>query len=400
MASQTSDDVIPVTAECLCKRHKFTIAIPRSSLPLGATTCHCDSCRHFTGALYSIDAPWSSEAFGAIRQSTLKWYDFSAALKILFCGTCSAPMFWESPVRDPNGSGEEGGRKFTVFVGALSNEGPRGLVEVGKHMFVGDTKDGGASMWMRGMNGEGKPAVKRYVEFKKEGEELAEDWPGQEYVDQLAAKQQEADDEVPIRCHCGGVDLVFLRKEAEREFRAKQVDELPRIVDPETRKYVAGFDVCNSCRLSFGSDIFNWAFCFLRHIGFPARGSTQAHENGFPKTLRDLYTAVTEEDVGKRDKRLGTLTVYCSSEGIKRYFCSRCSACVLYAADNRPGRDDMVDLTLGVLRAKEGARAEHSFKWVFRGRIQHREDIVDGWRGSWLTAVESEAEAWKKERGL
>lgn len=405
-SSSTNDDDghVHLTAECLCKTHKFTTTVPHTALPLQATTCHCDSCRRFTGALYSIDAPWAGDP-ETIRQSTLQWYDFSANLKILFCGTCSAPMFWDSPKRDPD-TGASVGRKFTVFVGALSNDSGagrkdgQGLVEVGTHMFIGDTKDGGASMWMRGMNGEQAVPVKRFKEMKHESEELAGDWPGAEYL--AEAQKQEAQDEVPIRCHCGGVDLVFLRKEAEREWTAKEASELPRIVDPVSRKYVAGLDACDSCRLSFGSDFASWTFLFLRHIGFPT-GKEEASSNDdgsgnndaspkFPETLQDLYTAVSE---GK----MGTLAVYRSSGHIKRYFCSRCSASVFYTGENRKN-PNIVDLTLGVLHADEGARAESSFHWRLGGPMQHRQDMADGWRGTWLEAVEAEAESWRKERGM
>lgn len=400
MASQSDD--VSMTAECLCKTHKFTTTVPRTALPLKATTCHCDSCRRFTGALYSIDAPWSGDP-ATIRASTLARYDFSQNLKILFCGTCSAPLFWESPRRDAS-TGAAVGRKFTVFVGALSNDAPTGLVEVGCHMFVGDTRDGGASMWMRWMNGGGAPPVKRFAEMKYESEELAEDWPG---AGMAGAAEDGEKEEIPIRCHCGGVDLVFLRAQAEREFTANRADELPRVVDPVSRKYVAGFDACNSCRSSFGSDFFNWAFVFLRHIGYPS-GRDLGEESGggspgFPQTLQDLHAAVSSSQELKAssrqtDPRLGTLAVYRSSEGVKRYFCSRCSACVFYAADGK--HRDMVDVAIGVLRADEGARAERSFKWLLGGPLQHRDDIAGGWRATWLKAVEAEAEAWRKERGF
>lgn len=390
---------VPLTAQCLCKTHKFTTTVPRTSLPLKATTCHCNSCRRFTGALYTIDAPWHGD-FEAIRQSTLKWYDFSPNLNILFCGACSSPMFWDSPLRDAE-TGEAIGRKFTVFVGALSNKGPENLVEAGAHMFIGDTRDGGASMWMRGINGDKAPLVRRFKDMKHESEELTEDWPG--FITKHLPGQ-EKQDEVPVRCHCGGVDLVFLRREAEREFTAKNADDLPRVVDPVSRKYVAGFDACDSCRLSFGSDFSNWAFVFLRHIAFSARkGQPEPGDvsipGRFPQTLRDLHAAVSGSPPGDdKDARLGTLEVYRSSQGVKRYFCSHCSACVFYADEGKHA--DMVDLAIGVVHAEEGARAEESFQWLLGGPIRHRDDMAGGWRGTWLKAVEGEAEAWRKARGF
>lgn len=404
---KTPNDDVPLTAQCLCKAHKFTIIVPRTSLPLKATTCHCDSCRRFTGALYTIDAPWHGD-FETIRQSTLKWYDFSPNLNILFCGACSSPMFWDSPLRDAETGGVIG-RKFTVFVGALSNEGPEDLVEVGAHMFIGDTRDGGASMWMRGMNGDKAPLVRRFKGMKHESEELAEDWPG--FVTKRnRLPGQEKQDEVPVRCHCGGVDLVFLRQEAEREFTAKKADDLPRLVDPVSRKYVAGLDACDSCRLSLGTDFSSWASVFLRHIAFPASkgqpegpGDGRIPGPGFPPTLQDLHAAVSGwspplPPPGGKDARLGTLEAYRSSEGVTRYYCSHCSACVLYTDEGKHA--DAVDLAIGVVHAEEGARAEECFQWRPGGPIRHGDDMAGGWRGTWLKAVEDEEEAWRKARGF
>lgn len=413
--TSSSNDEVRLTAECLCKAHHFTASVPRTSLPLQTTTCHCDSCRHFTGALYTIDAPWAGDP-EAIRQSSLAWYDFSDSLKVLFCGTCASPLFWESPKRDPD-TGHAIGRKFTVFVGALSHgDGPSPppkLVEVGRHIFVGDTRDGGASMWMRRMNGETAPPVKRFAERKEGSEELAADGPsvgttGPSRTESLGEGGGRGREEVPVRCHCGGVDLVFLRGEALREFTATDPDQLPPIVDPVSRKYVAIMDACDSCRVSFGSDFSHWAFVLLRHVGFArdARGEGERQPSGrgprgLPQTLPALYAAVVSvasSQDGGRDPRLGTLAVYQSSEGVKRYFCSRCSACVFYAAEGK--HTDRVDLPVGLLWAEDGARAESCFQWKLGGPMHHREDMVGGWREGWLKAIEAEAEAWRKEREI
>lgn len=403
-------DEARLTAECLCKQHHFTATVPSTSLPISATTCHCNSCRRVTGALYSIDAPWPGD-FEAIRQSRLHWYDFSANLKILFCGTCSAPLFWESPTRDAHGL--ETGRTFTVFVGALANnEGAAPmqqalLLEVGCHMFVGDTRDGGASLWMRRMNGEQRPPVPRFAQAKSDNEQqLAWDWPGGTEAATHPGQQQQ--DEVPVRCHCGGVDLVFLRREAEEDLRALPADELPHFVDPDSRKYVVVSDACNSCRVSFGADFSHQAFVWLRHLSFAARqqqneaaAPTEDPSRAFPQTFDDLYAAVQEGDDdnnnnNNKDARMGTLAVYGSSEGVKRYFCSRCSACVLYVDEDRP--TPVVDLAIGLVRAHEGARAERSFAWRLEARVPHGEDVADGWRGAWLRAVEAGVETYRDER--
>lgn len=85
---------IVITAECLSKAHSFSTEIPINSLPLSASACHCNSCRHVTGALYSIDVPWP-EPRQNFDTTKLNYYAFSANISILFCGTCSSPIFFE-----------------------------------------------------------------------------------------------------------------------------------------------------------------------------------------------------------------------------------------------------------------------------------------------------------------
>lgn len=149
MITTVDHDTAQITAQCLCKEHTFTATVPPSSLPLRASACHCNSCRRSTGAMYSIDAPWPGDP-GVIGASTLKAYDFSPRIKLLFCGTCSSTMFWGPPAATPAGE-----REYGVFTGALLNEGPKGLVRLVEHIFVEDTVDGGATPWLRAPNGDG-----------------------------------------------------------------------------------------------------------------------------------------------------------------------------------------------------------------------------------------------------
>lgn len=382
MASIEHQDETHITAQCLCKAHSFIATIPRSSLPLEATACHCNSCRHVTGALYSVDTPWPGDK-EAIRNSMLKRYTFSERLKVLFCGTCSSTMFWEQP--------EDGaGHRYGVLTGVLLNDSPEGLIRLTNHIFVSDTLDGGATPWLQNLNGDGQ-ALRLWAQRAEKSVELAHDWPGKT----LPAAGWKGDNvEIPIRCHCKGVDLVYRQAEALRANTSELPEQLSRYVDPISRKPVAGLDACNSCRKSAGIDFVNWSFSSLKHIGFPGEGSKSEGLPGFPASLEDLYDA-TVRDKHERDPRLGTLSVYRSSDSIKRYFCSRCSACIFYAADKR---HNVVNIAMGVLDSPEGARAEGAFMWLLGGPVQHRDDVVGGWREGWLKAVETDSEAWRVKR--
>ncbi|KAJ4418331.1 hypothetical protein N0V82_005612 [Gnomoniopsis sp. IMI 355080] len=382
MAVAENQDKIQITAQCLCEAHIFTATVVRSSLPLKASACHCNSCRHLTGAFYSIDVPWPGD-HDAIRNSTLKKYDFSERLKVLFCGVCSSTMFWEQP--------DDAKRvQYGVFTGVILNDGPENLVRLTDHIFVADTLDGGATPWLQKPNGDGT-IVKRWEQRAEKSAELSHDWPGKVLPD---AGWKRSVLEIPIRCHCRGVDLVFRQAEALEENTSKQPADLSRYVDPVSRKPVAGMDACNSCRTSFGVDFFSWAFVFLRHVGFPVQGPKSENSPSFPTTLNDLYAAVVAEE-HEKDPRLGTLSVHGSSDGVNRYFCSRCSACVFYAADKR---HDVVNIAMGLLDSPQGTRAEETFLWLLGGPIQHRDDVMGGWREGWIKAVEADYEAWRVER--
>lgn len=386
-----SDEQVQITARCLCKRHAFITAVPRSSLPLKATACHCTSCRKCTGALYSTAVlKWPGDG-GAVRDSTLKRYGFSQQLTVLFCENCSSPMFFE--IHKPREGDSEGAPRseFGVMTGALSNDGPDGLVRLENHVFVGDTKDGGASVWMRKPNGDGVEA-RRWVELTSRSEELPFDWPGEPRPeDEVQSKVAE----IPIRCHCGGIDLVYQRQKAEEEFKAMEKSELPRFVHPETKKLMASIDPCDSCRLSSGVDFWTWTFVLLRHIGFAPK--TGGSDSIFPGDTEDLKEAVSKKGPD-RDPRLGTLAYYASSKDVQRYFCSRCSASVFYAVDDRT---DMVDLAVGLLESADGARAESLLDYSMvrtLPKLIWRDDMLNGWRKQWLESVEAEAEEHRRHR--
>jgi len=365
-----SEETVTLTARCLCRAHSFTAAVPASALPLAATLCHCDSCRHLTGALFFVDVDWPGRDDDV---SGLRRYAFSDRIDIFFCGTCSSPLFCR---------GVDHGDPLCVNTGALDN-GP-GLVRYAKHIFVGDTLDGGASMWLRTRrDGSAVPRLATRTDS------LAHEWPGPEPSpdpDAVAGPER-----TPVRCRCGGVDL-SLRSAADLASRAPS--ELPWFVDPKTYKYLANTDGCDSCRTTFGADLVNWTFALLTHVDYaPAADQDPAAE--FPRAVEALHAAVSASD---RDPRLGTLAVYESSPGVQRYFCSRCSASVFYAVNDRP---EMIDVAVGLLHHPSGARAEGLLKWNLGGNrgIGSLDDTKGGWREDLAEGARQEAEKWRVDRG-
>ncbi|KKY30076.1 hypothetical protein UCDDA912_g09987 [Diaporthe ampelina] len=300
-------------------------------------------------------------------------------------------MFFEAhtPQQPRDSDGAPKG-EYGVMTGALANDGPDGLVRIENHVFVGDTKDGGASMWMRNPNGDGVGA-RRWMGLISQSEEVPFSWPEGPGTE---AEVRSTVTEVPIRCHCGGVDLVFQRQKAEEEFMAKAKSELPWFVHPETKKLMASIDPCDSCRLSSGVDFWTWTFMLLRHIGF---ASKTGDDSSFPDDTKDLKAVVSKQGPD-RDPRLGTLAYYASSQDVQRYFCSRCSASVFYAVDDRT---DIVDVAVGLFDSADGARAESLFCWSMvksLPKLVWRDDMLHGWRKQWLESVEAEAEKHRKHR--
>jgi hypothetical protein len=292
---------------------------------------------------------------------------------------------------------------YGVFTGVLSVEGlgsGQRLLWFEDHCFVGDTGDGGAVVWLRGMNGEGAEGepVRVWLGRRHESREVGagEQWPAIQDLPGHGVGLKGVEGEagkVPIRCHCGGVDFVLRAGEAQREFAERQGkgEEIPWFVDPVTHKALGSLDGCNSCRIWNGAEVFTWTFALLKHISFPGG------DGGFPENAAELRTAVEAKDGGKdRDSRLGTLAIYASSPDVQRYFCGRCSASVFYAADDRP---ELVDVAVGLLDSHDGARAESVISWALGGQFGWRQDMVGTWREELLVAAEKESELWRIERG-
>lgn len=322
--------------------------------------------------MYNAVTPWPEERAN-VEISGLKAYNFTPKYDLLFCPTCSTPVFFANK-QEPN-------KELGVFTGTLKNA-PGDFVKITEHIFVGDTKDGGASMWLRSPNADGTEAQRYKVRAEDEQgrpvEAIPYDWPSPDKLTGYAAKNN---DPVHIWCRCGGVNLLW----EPSSYDGKKNEELPWFVDPNTHKALAGFCACESCRLFGGADIWTWGFAELKDIHFVN------NEPGFPDSSDALRALVDA-----KDPSIGSLTYYASSFDAQRYFCSNCSACIFYAWDERKF---MVDVALGVLEASDGARAEGSFSWALGGTISHLEENAGGWRYGQFQRVMKESDAWRVSRG-
>lgn len=366
----SSLDIIIVAAECLCKTHSFSTEIHTSTLPLPAYACHCNSCRHATGALYSVHLSWP-EPRQRVDTSHLRSYSFSANVSILFCGTCSTPLFFEFLKDAPS---------LGVFSGTLKNLDVN-LMKIAAHFCVSDTLDGGATMWLQRPETDGS-SVPRFKTVDR-SQQYPCNWPSGSPITGYEGRTGQKLTE--IQCHCKGIDLLLKHGNYEGKNRA----ELPWFIDPKTHKPTATFDACDSCRLQSGADTFHWTFSELANISLSA--ALRKRGKVFPKTTSELKARVD-----MHDSALGTLSYYHSSSNVQRYFCKVCSATVLYAVDERP---EVVEVAIGLLQAPDGARAESLLSWDFGGPLVYARDTKGGWREDLTYRTQDEAEEWRIERG-
>ncbi|KAK2050081.1 hypothetical protein LZ31DRAFT_537898 [Colletotrichum somersetense] len=357
-------DSITIKTRCLCKAYTFAASVAKSALPLKAVCCHCTSCRSLTGSLYSSCAQWPNPSEDL---SGLKKYSYSKHTDVFSCGTCSTKLFCRVSTTGPG---------TYVVTGALENA--PGLVRYSAHLFVGDTIDGGASRWLPRFE-HGEP-VPRWNQARG-SRELPPDWPISMAIPVPRHPLKASPAVTPLHCHCKGVRLL-LRSAVHLE-ADPALDSTSTCIDTETLKFKASLDSCDSCRITYGSDVSAWTFAPLTHIDFDYGDEPASGLSGFPKTVAALKQAISS--AGKKDFRLGTLEVFNSSPDVERYFCSTCFANVFYAVRDR---ENMVNIAIGLLDHPDGARAEGLLAWSY-GKVGWEAEVAGGWREKLASSVKT-----------
>ncbi|XWW94693.1 hypothetical protein V2A60_002639 [Cordyceps javanica] len=375
----TDSNDIEIRVHCLCKSQKFSVSLPVAKLPLAASCCHCDQCRRLTGAMYTCAVEWPGSA-EAILSSSLHRYSFGRNSVLMFCGTCGTPVFAqkrnEGVVPDV----------FYLAAGLLPNLDVD-LLRITQHFWVGDTLDGGASVYMQHLNGASQPIPRWRKSHGEVNGLLDSDWPPQASCQERAANGSSLD-RVRIQCLCRGVDFTLRRGDGDFS-KLKAQDKLPGWVNPATLKPIAAYDACDSCRFMVGVPIMHWTFAKFAQFGF----AEESRDDGaFPIDTLDLKAAVK----ANKDSRFGTLTFYESSPDVQRYYCSRCSASVFYAVDEL---SDQIDISMGLVHAAEGSRAESWVEWEWGG-LGHKDNTIGGWREAFGKAIQAESEIWRIAKGL
>lgn len=296
---------------CICRKTTGFIKLPTHDLPLSFSFCHCNICRHQSGLLCNSYAtlPKSSQF---VVNGPIEVFKSSERVSRYFCNHCGANVYIEDGP-DPD-----------ICTGVF--EKADGIVELKTHIFVPDSRDGGLSDWI--------PSVDAYEGFSENSKVLNNDWK-----EHVKTTEPQSNSELQAYCQCKGVRFKITRPNESSDTLNVPPCDLSGPTEKwwlceNGTKYLAGTCACHSCRLASGFDIQAWAFVPKANI---------LQLNGEPL-----------------DFKMGTLKRYNSSEGTYREFCSRCGATVFWHAERRPG---LIDVSVGLLAAEEGARAESWLGW-------------------------------------
>ncbi|KAI9154996.1 hypothetical protein HJFPF1_07557 [Paramyrothecium foliicola] len=337
-------------------------------------SCHGILCTSF----YPIEEPQIDVGLQKYTTNHLASHRF-------FCATCGCHVFRSRAKAD-------GKSDWSVSTGAVdniwSNNQASAAIYVG-HDHVQDTKDGGASVWLRSIA----------IQQRKPSHESIKLGTIRSYPI-LAADSST----LPASCACGNVrfhitrpnassylphsdypDLMYPAKTTAKILACNPTKEKWWLQDNDS-KYLAGTCACRSCRLFTGFEIQTWAFVPRTNIYF--------------HTSEDCRDQTTIMQLDFKSLPRGILQSYGSSPGVVREFCGTCGATVFWHNDSRP---DIIDVSVGLLRADEGARAEIWLHW-WTDRVSFEEETETGREGpaaetarTLITALEDGLKSWATE---
>jgi len=345
-----------VKAKCLCGHYQLSLAIPKDQLPLMASICHCDSCRHALGSLYVCVAYVPESCLETVQNSLsrLKASQWSSRRTAYFCPTCGSTIV---DILDG---------RVTIHTGALDHFDD--TVQIQRQIFVKDTQDGGFSHWLKDL------PIKTHATLI---DSLPADW--------LQTSHQPVtnpSDRLHAHCLCSGVDFWISRpltssanpdnpKSDVRQHNSDRGDydvNNPWWLCANRTRFFAEVCHCNSCRLSSSCDFLPWTYIPNTDISLAADGSVPFS--------RDF----------------GTLKEYRSSDEASRYFCGQCGATIFYIREERHG---IVNVAVGLLDAAEGSLAQSWLGWRTDG-LDFKEDSV-GRAAALVNDIERALQKWGQE---
>ncbi|KAI1403163.1 hypothetical protein F4819DRAFT_248895 [Hypoxylon fuscum] len=403
-----------VSISCHCGAAKQTVALPRATTgePLDVDLCHCSACRHSTGLLCASYAPIKRPgALGGLvgyrgggeKQGRVLATPTAAVIRY-FCETCGCHVFRSRTAATHAEDLEEGVAEWSVATGVIvgrvgaSGEPVDGegdeepLLRFARHVGTASTRDGGLSSFIKAVEGPRELVV-------------CEQSAADDHCDINDRDTCKGDSGVlNAHCHCKTIRLCVTRPDASsrvprsgfsdmiapfatspRDVAANPHDEkwwLRPAGDPNPTQYLAGACACRSCRLISGFEIQTWAFVPQGNIFFLPPAPSPSPSSGIPSTAASSASSPSSVgiplDFATLRQEGVPLKSYESSPGVLREFCPRCGAAVFWHDRWRP---DLVDVSVGLFDAAEGARAETWLEW-WCGRVSFDEEAERGRTGA------------------
>ncbi|KXX77388.1 hypothetical protein MMYC01_207206 [Madurella mycetomatis] len=384
-----------IIISCHCGQTRQTLALRGNGDPFSDVLfCHCDTCRHVTGQLFTSYLPLSPVPRPNAR--VLQAHPTTPRETRYFCPACGCHVFRLKHPSDQ--AAEEWDVATGVILDAPEPDPSTAQPKEWRHRHINDTKDGGLSIWMP--NAEALPPTIPHLE----------------------------PDDSPLlaSCHCKLVSLSITRPSrpvssypdspfpdlllpycstppstvanpSKSKWYLRETPPPPShpgtTTHPEYRyRYLAGTCACASCRLTSGFEIQSWAFIPLQNIRIKIRISPGSapipNPNPHPGPITTDTDTVTDtnEDTDTATHSDGyvpldfaspatTLRIgsYSSSPNVARDFCRRCGATLFWHDTHRA---QLIDVSAGLLGAA-GARAEDWLEW-WTGRTSFSEEAGKG----------------------
>ncbi|OAG00753.1 uncharacterized protein CC84DRAFT_1179883 [Paraphaeosphaeria sporulosa] len=365
-ASHIMSNPVPTSSAhitCLCGQ----ISLPGTSLanptfPLPSTICHCNPCRYTSGGLLPAFASLKSAPCPEI-QAKLGKYQFTPSCVRYFCEKCGCQCFVEHPQ-----AAEEEWFCTTGMVEVSEKdgenaEGVKDVVQLVGHMYIDDLRDGGVISVFLPITGASASEPELYAAKYRTRKLNPMD------LDSIALASGQhpppgPEEQLEARCHCGGVDLRI--KRAEYDDEPERVGSLMTKDDPH--RYLARFCACRSCRLSMGFSLCPWTYVALSSV-INAKTSQPV-----------VFGADAEKEGANEGLRLQH---HHSRDDVWRSFCGGCGASVFYYSSDE-SRSNVVDIAVGILRAKSGSLAREWVRWADGEegavvRASTLEDTIGSW---------------------
>jgi hypothetical protein len=234
----------------------------------------------------------------------------------------------------------EGGEKWFVTASLVDfkKEEEVEVWEYMRHIFVGDTGDGGIAEKLEWIGGKRLTLWnERQRDEEGEGARFGEQGERALWQQEIEDDKRRGSGKLRAACHCGGVAFSI--------DRPKEVERAAKIGAHDTSKWPGRHCACNSCRLTSSSFITSWV------------------------SVTAVAITVNDRSMDPEDKLQGLGTEYGSSKGRKRTFCPVCGSSVSYKQEDG---QSVVQIAAGLIEGK-GAMASNWVDW--RKEVDGIEDV-------------------------